>query len=502
MYPNLQEGSKQHNTGSAKEITSLVVQETCALRTDRLTTQGAMTPGNVLAAPLLWCPQTPSALHRDQEVQQEERDQLKVQQLGIQGTASMSLSIFNLANSIVGSGILGLSYALANTGLIPFLFLFILVTILTGYSINLMLACSEKTGCLNFEKMGEKIYSIKGKYIIFGTTFLQNMGAILSYLFIIKSELPGVIKVLIGKEEEFPIWYLDGRILIILITIAIIFPLCLMKHLGIIGYTSGLSLTCMLFFLIVIIYEKFKLSCPMPGIDESTLSNATIKEMCTSRYIVLNFKSVYALPTIAFAYVCHQAVLPVYKDLKERSLKNMKIVTNVSILSMCFLYLMTAFFGYLTFYGKVHSSLLHKYPDDDILILIVRLSVMMAVTLTIPVLFLTSRESLAELLKKAYFNLGERIVIAVVILGLVDLLVICVPTMKDIFGVLGTTTANMLIFIIPTILFLKITSQDSDKKNERLGAMSLLGLGIIFSTISIPLVIYDWATSADLPETG
>nr|XP_020829375.1 sodium-coupled neutral amino acid transporter 1-like [Phascolarctos cinereus] len=273
------------------------------------------------------------------------------------------------------------------------------------------------------------------------------------------------------------------------------------EHLGILGYTSGLSLTCMLFFLIVIIYEKFHLSCPMSEINKSTLSNATVKDMCTPRYIVFNFKSVYALPTIAFAYVCHQAVLPVYKDLKERSLKNMKIVTNVSILSMCFLYLMTAFFGYLTFYGKVHSSLLHKYPDDDLLILIVRLSVMMAVILTIPVLFLTSRESLAELLKKAYFNLSERIVIAVIILGCINLLVICVPTMKDIFGVLGTTTANMLIFIIPTILFLKITSQDSAKKKERIGAISLLVLGVIFSTVSIPLVIYNRANSEDKPET-
>ncbi|XP_078006253.1 sodium-coupled neutral amino acid symporter 1 [Phascolarctos cinereus] len=418
----------------------------------------------------------------------------------VQGTASLSLSIFNLSNSIVGSGILGLAYALANTGIILFLFLFILVSTLASYSINLMLACSEATGCLSFEKMGEKIYGLKGKYIIFGTTFLQNMGVILSYLFIVKNELPCVLKVLLGKEEAYRIWYLDGRILI-LITIAIIFPLCLMKHLGILGYTSGLSLTCMLFFLIVIIYEKFHLSCPMSEINKSTLSNATVKDMCTPRYIVFNFKSVYALPTIAFAYVCHQAVLPVYKDLKERSLKNMKIVTNVSILSMCFLYLMTAFFGYLTFYGKVHSSLLHKYPDDDLLILIVRLSVMMAVILTIPVLFLTSRESLAELLKKAYFNLSERIVIAVIILGCINLLVICVPTMKDIFGVLGTTTANMLIFIIPTILFLKITSQDSAKKKERIGAISLLVLGVIFSTVSIPLVIYNRANSEDKPET-
>ncbi|XP_043823561.1 sodium-coupled neutral amino acid transporter 1 [Dromiciops gliroides] len=419
----------------------------------------------------------------------------------IQGTASVGMSIFNLANSILGSGILGLSFALANTGIMLFLFLFVSVTLLTGYSIHLMLVCSEATGCLNYEKIGKKIYGNKGKYTVFGTTFLQTLGGILSYLFIIKDELPCVIKVLIGKSEDYSTWLLDGRVLIILITIIIVFPLCLMKTLGILGYTSGLSLSCMLFFLVVIIYEKFELSCPILEADKTEPSNRTIQEMCTPKYFVFNFKTVYGLPTIAFAYVCHQAVLPVYSDLKDRSLKRMKIVTYTSILFICIMYLITAFFGYLTFYGEVQSSLLHKYPDNIVIILLVRLAVMLAVTLTIPVLFLTARESLAEILKKPKFSFGERIVIAVIILGLTDLLVIFVPTMKDIFGVLGTTTANMLIFILPTTLFLKVTSQDSDKKIERFWAVLLFGLGIIFSTISIPLVIYDWATSSNKPET-
>ncbi|XP_036617215.1 sodium-coupled neutral amino acid transporter 1 isoform X2 [Trichosurus vulpecula] len=417
-----------------------------------------------------------------------------------EGTASLKMSIFNLSNSIMGSGILGLSFALANTGMILFLFLFILVSGLTSYSIYVLLSCAEMTGCLNFEEMGGKVYGKKGKYVIFGTTFVQNLGAMLSYLFIIKNELPCVIKVLIGKQDEFLAWYVDGRLLVVLVTFVIIFPLCLMKHLGILGYTSGFSLSCMVFFLIVIIYEKFHIPCPME--KTATVSNATIEKMCTPKYFVLNFKSVYALPTIAFAYVCHQAVLPVYRDLKDRSIKKMEIVSNASILSMCFMYLLTAYFGYLTFYGEVHSSLLHKYPDDDILIIIVRLSVMMAVTLTVPVLFLTSRESLAEILKRASFKLGERIAIAVIILSCINLLVISVPSMKDIFGVLGTTTSNMLIFVIPTTLFLKITSHDSDKKGQRFGVYCLLGLGIIFSSFSIPLVIYDWVTSITPSETN
>lgn len=36
------------------------------------------------------------------------------------GTTSFGMSVFNLSNAIVGSGILGLSFAMANTGIALF----------------------------------------------------------------------------------------------------------------------------------------------------------------------------------------------------------------------------------------------------------------------------------------------------------------------------------------------------------------------------------------------
>ncbi|KAF7246531.1 Sodium-coupled neutral amino acid transporter 1 [Varanus komodoensis] len=38
----------------------------------------------------------------------------------IAGTTSLGMSVFNLSNAIMGSGILGLAYALANTGILLF----------------------------------------------------------------------------------------------------------------------------------------------------------------------------------------------------------------------------------------------------------------------------------------------------------------------------------------------------------------------------------------------
>ncbi|MBN3288228.1 S38A1 protein, partial [Polyodon spathula] len=309
-----------------------------------------------------------------------------------QGRTSFGMSVFNLSNAIMGSGILGLSYALANTGIILFVLILVSVTVLALYSIRLLLLCSQKTDCMVYEDLGYEAFGMPGKCAVFGSTFLQNIGAILSYMFIVKNELPLVIQFLMGLETKDDPWYLNGDYLVIMVTVIIILPLCLLKSLGYLGYTSGFSLACMVFFLIVIIYKKFDLPCP--GLELNLTMHAANMipgnetGMCEPEYVTFNTKTVYALPTILFAYVCHPSILPIYSELKERTSKKMEHVSTVSFLSMFFMYILAAFFGYFTFYDQVNEDLLHTYDASyDVMILVVRLAVVTAVILTVPVLF-------------------------------------------------------------------------------------------------------------------
>ncbi|KAF7246444.1 Sodium-coupled neutral amino acid transporter 1 [Varanus komodoensis] len=347
--------------------------------------------------------------------------------------------------------------------------------------------------CMVYEKLGEQVFGTPGKVIVFGATSLQNVGAMLSYLFIVKNELPSAIKFLMGEEDNFLAWYVDGRLLVVAVTFCIILPLCLLKNLGYLGYTSGFSLTCMVFFLIVVIYKKFEKHCRLQETNAtaSFLLNST--DLCEAKYITFNSKTVYALPTIAFAFVCHPSVLPIYSELKDRSPKRMQMVSKISFFAMFVMYFLTAVFGYLTFYETVESNLLHKYKSKgDILILTVRVAVITAVILTVPVLFFTVRSSIFELARKTKFHLFRHIWVTLILLVIINLLVIFIPSMKDIFGVVGVTSANMLIFILPSSLYLKITHQDGSRLMQRIWASLFLALGILFSLISIPLVIYDW----------
>ncbi|XP_077194760.1 sodium-coupled neutral amino acid transporter 4 [Paroedura picta] len=465
------------------------------------------------------------------------------------GDTSFGMSAFNLSNAIMGSGILGLSYAMANTGIVLFIILLFSVAIMSLYSVHLLLKTAKEGGSLIYEKLGEKAFGWPGKISAFVSLTMQNIGAMSSYLFIIKYELPEVIRSFLGLQENSGEWYLNGNYLVIFVSIAVILPLSLLKNLGYLGYTSGFSLTCMVFFLSVVIYKKSQIPCPLPVLDNDlgnwSYNNTTVpihivmfpndsansgvnfmmesthlhyssfeetkdqhqsgvqyeahsedNDKCQAKYFVFNSRTAYTIPILAFAFVCHPEVLPIYSELKNRSRKRMQNVSNVSITGMLIMYLLAALFGYLTFYGEVEDELLHTYTrvyTFDTLLLMVRFAVLVAVTLTVPIVLFPIRTSVSTLLfSKRPFSWMRHFLIAAVILALNNILVIFVPTIKDIFGFIGASAATMLIFILPAAFYLRIVKKEPMRSPQKIGALMFLIVGIIFMIGSMTLIMLDW----------
>uniref|UniRef100_A0A8C3KRN3 Sodium-coupled neutral amino acid symporter 2 n=1 Tax=Calidris pygmaea TaxID=425635 RepID=A0A8C3KRN3_9CHAR len=421
------------------------------------------------------------------------------------GTTSFGMSVFNLSNAIVGSGILGLSYAMANTGIALFVILLLFVSIVSLYSVHLLLKTANEGGSLLYEQLGMKAFGMAGKLAASGSITMQNIGAMSSYLFIVKYELPLVIKTFMNIEETTGEWYLNGDYLVLLVSVILILPLSLLKNLGYLGYTSGFSLLCMVFFLIVVIWKMFQIPCPMDSdVMNMTLINATLApllnenissdDMCKPKYFIFNSQTVYAVPILTFSFVCHPAILPIYEELKGR--KRMMNVSYVSFFAMFLMYLLAALFGYLTFYGNVEPELLHTYSaylGADVLLLIVRLAVLMAVTLTVPVVIFPIRSSITQLLWAGKeFRWWRHCSITVALLTFTNVLVIFVPTIRDIFGFIGASAAAMLIFILPSAFYIKLVKKEPMKSVQKIGAAFFFLSGIIVMTGCMTLIILDW----------
>ncbi|KAF7228884.1 sodium-coupled neutral amino acid symporter 2 [Nothobranchius furzeri] len=424
-----------------------------------------------------------------------------------QGNASFGMSVFNLGNAIMGSGILGLSFAMANTGIALFILLLVSVAIFSLYSVHLLLKTANEGGARVYEELGQKAFGMPGKLAASCAITMQNIGAMSSYLYIIKYELPIVIEAFTGAKDE---WYTNGDYLVLLVSLCIILPLSLLRNLGYLGYTSGLSLLCMVFFLIVVIIKKFQIPCPLPFLDAvnetALMANSTpstinsTEDVCTPKYVVINSQTVYALPILIFAFVCHPTILPMYEELKDRSRKKMQNVANVSFTAMFIMYLLAALFGYLTFNINVEAELLHTYSKiykDDVLLLIVRLAVLAAVTLTVPVVLFPIRTSIIHLLgSHKDFSWVRHFIITLVLLGGTNALVIFVPTIKDMFGFFGASAASMLVFILPSAFYIKLVKKESMKSVQKIGALLFLVSGILVMFGSMTLIIYDWVANS------
>lgn len=417
--------------------------------------------------------------------------------------ASFISSVFNLMNAIMGSGILGLAYAMANTGVLGFCILLLLVSSLSAYSIHLLLKLCEQTGINSYEGLGEKALKKPGKVLVGISIIMQNIGAMSSYLFILKSELPAAIYTLVTPGNTGYHWYEDGRLLLILVTLCVVLPLSLCHKISFLSFTSSFSFFFMLYFAIVVVIKKWSIPCPLPynvttPSGAFQISNASDSE-CTPKLFVISSKSAYAIPTMAFSFLCHTAILPIYCELKQPTKARMQNVTNVSIGLSFVLYLISALFGYLTFYAHVDSELLLSYDvylPRDVMVITVRLAVLLAVTLTVPLIQFPARKAAILLLFGGRpFSVLIHVFATVIILGVVLSMAIFVPDIRNVFGVVGATTSACLLFVFPGVFYLKLnegplTSFDS------IGSILLVVFGFLMGIISLSFIVITWVQSS------
>ncbi|KAK1339267.1 hypothetical protein QTO34_019947, partial [Cnephaeus nilssonii] len=377
-------------------------------------------------------------------------------------------------------------------------------------------------------------------------------------------------------------WYLDEQTLLIIICVVIVFPLALLPKIGFLGYTSSLSFFFMVFFALVIVIKKWSIPCPLTlnCIEQYfQISNAT--DDCKPKLFHFSKESAYAIPTMAFSFLCHTSVLPIYCELQSPSKKRMQNVTNTAIALSFLIYFISALFGYLTFYGnrrrdigvrwsprpgkpraeafpalgtsgepariagndqgsapkihsrdagcgraqgcrpgpspdperrqkavatakvwvpgagrklvqaarieawctdKVASDILQDYSQylpHDVVVRTVKLCILFAVLLTVPLIHFPARKALMMMFFSNFpFSWIHHFLITLALNIIIVLLAIYVPDIKNVFGVVGSSTSTCLIFVFPGLFYLKLSREDF-LSWKKLGAFVLLIFGIL-----------------------
>ncbi|XP_053529241.1 probable sodium-coupled neutral amino acid transporter 6 isoform X4 [Artibeus jamaicensis] len=400
------------------------------------------------------------------EAEAEDLSPLLSNELHSPGSVGVSygFSVLSLVNGIMGSGILSLAYVMAHTGVLGFSFMLLIVALLASFSVHLLLSMCIQT-------------------------------AMSSYLLIIKTELPTAISEFLSGDYSGS-WYVDGKTLLIIICVVIVFPLALLPKIGFLGYTSSLSFFFMVFFALVIVIKKWSIPCPLTlNCMEQyfQISNAT--DDCKPKLFHFSKESVYALPTMALSFLCHTLILPIYCELQSPSKKRMQNVTNTAIALTFLIYFISALFGYLTFYDKVASDVLQDYSKHlphDAVVRTVRLCFLCAVLLTVPLIHFPARKAFMMVFFSSFpFSWIHHFLTTLALNIIIVLCAIYVPDIRNVFGVVGSSTSACLTFVFPGLFYLKLSREDF-LSWKKLGAFVLLILGVLVGNFSLAVIIFNW----------
>ncbi|XP_035914226.1 putative sodium-coupled neutral amino acid transporter 11 [Anopheles stephensi] len=309
-----------------------------------------------------------------------------------QGKATETLSSlpqasFNYINSIVGSGVIGIPYALHRAGFGLGLFLLVIVAVITDYSLILMVRCGHLSGRFSYPGVMEAAYGKGGYYLLSLLQFMYPFLAMISYNVVVGDTLSKVLVRFVPSWGSSMGMVRFGVVLVV--TIFVIIPLCLYKNVSRLAKASFLSLACVVLILMAVVYRLLSGDYDVvPNTPES--------------WRFAHSDLIPAVGIMAFAFMCHHNTFLVYQSMQNATMERWEKVTHISV---GFAWLVAALFGiagYCTFRALSQGDLLENYCWDDDLMNFARVLFSISILLTFPIECFVSREIVRTQIKRFY----------------------------------------------------------------------------------------------------
>jgi len=289
------------------------------------------------------------------------------------GHATLSSSVGNLANTIIGSGMLTFPLAMASAGIIPGMITCLFSGSVAAFGLYLLshAAAKEPHRQASFFAVANMTFP-KAAVFFDAAIAIKCFGVSISYLIIIKGLMPGVVKSLYHdlSSSNPPDWTLSGRNWITVFMLILI-PLSFLRNLHSLRHTSYVALFAVAYLVLIVIVCYFR---PLDGMPE--------KGEIAWAHITPNFISTF--PVQVFAFTCAQNLFPIFNELSSNTQRRMDIVVGSSIGAATLTYEVIAVFGYLTFGNKVGANIIAMYPSTSLFIAVGQLAIVILVLFSYP----------------------------------------------------------------------------------------------------------------------
>ncbi|XP_014831529.1 PREDICTED: putative sodium-coupled neutral amino acid transporter 11 [Poecilia mexicana] len=355
-------------------------------------------------------------------------------------SCSMISASFNFINSIIGSGVIGLPYALNQAGL-PFgLLLLMFVGFITDYSILLLIKGGNLSGSNSYQSLVQNTFGFPGFLILSALQFLYPFIAMISYNITIGDTLTKVFQRIPGVGPDHIL--AERHFVILLSTFLFTLPLSLYRNIERLGKVSFLSMVLTLTILIIVIIRAGTLG---PQIVPTENAWAFAK-----------WNAIQAVGVMSFAFICHHNSFLIYNSLEHPTLSNWARVTHTSVGSALIICAAFAVAGYATFTGYTQGDIFENYCRNDNLATFGRFCFGLSIITTFPLECFVTREVLSNVICSRPLSKAEHVSITLLIVAVCTALSLAYDCLGVVLELNGALSAIPLIFIIPSACYLKL----------------------------------------------
>lgn len=161
--------------------------------------------------------------------------------------SGMRMAFMNMANSIIGAGIIGQPYAFRQAGMVMGIVLLVALTITVDWTIRLIVINSKMSGADSFQATMQHCFGKSGLIAISVAQWAFAYGGMIAFCIIVGDTIPHVLEALFPSLRDMPfLWLLtDRRAVIILFILGVSYPLSLYRDIAkvISNYNDSLTFT-------------------------------------------------------------------------------------------------------------------------------------------------------------------------------------------------------------------------------------------------------------------
>ncbi|PVH17827.1 uncharacterized protein CXQ87_000725 [Candidozyma duobushaemuli] len=187
------------------------------------------------------------------------------------GTSNMKMAFMNMANSILGAGIIGQPFAFKNSGVLGGTLIMFFLTGLIDWTLRLIVVNAQLSQTRSYQDTVFYCYGKWGKILLLFSISSFAYGGCMAFCVIIGDTIPHVLKSALPDSWTDPStsiigWMFGRNVIITIFTACISYPLSLNRDISKLAKASGFALLGMIIIVIVTVARG-------PMVDDSLKSS-------------------------------------------------------------------------------------------------------------------------------------------------------------------------------------------------------------------------------------